>query len=98
MTTKSCTFLAKPLRKRPLAGQTSRRKKSNTYSLPLNDQNIRVCKVFYLTTLDINHKRVQAYHQKKNQMCGTPVCLQWGKSANRVVPNEVEDGIRSHIK
>ncbi len=84
--------------KRPLAGRTSRRKKSNTYSLPLNDQNVRVCQVFYLTTLDINHKRVQAYHQKKHQMCGTPVHLQWGKSANRVVPNEVKDGIRSHIK
>ena len=56
--------------KRPLAGRTSHRKKSNTYSLPLNYQNVRVCQVFYLTTLDINHKRVQAYHQKKHQMCG----------------------------
>ena len=79
------------------AGPQSRKNSSVTYNLPINGQNVRVCKVFYLTTLDINHKRVWTYHNTKQQMGGTPVHLKWGTSANNVVPQEVKDGIRDHI-
>lgn len=79
------------------AGTASRRNRSIRYSLPLDSQNVRVCKVFYLSTLDINHKRVQLYHTNKQNMCGTPVNLKWGMSKNNVVPQEVKDGISAHI-
>ena len=83
---------------RPTAhGTASRRSHSISYSLPVNSQNVRVCKVFYLSTLDINHKRVQLYHKNKQNMCGTPANLKWGISKNNVVPQEVKDGIRQHI-
>ena len=76
---------------------TSRKKNNVSYSLPVNAQNVPVCKVFYLTTLDINHKRIQFYHANKQKMCGTPTNLQWGKSANNVVSPEIKDRIRKHI-
>ena len=43
---------------------------------------IRVCKRFYLTTLDINHKPVETYHKSKHQLTGAPVHLKWGEAAN----------------
>ena len=84
-------------KKRPRGGAPRRRHRSLTYCLPVNDQNVRVCKMFYLTTLDINHKRVRTYHNSKHAMGGTPEHLKWGKSANNVVPQEIKDGIRVHI-
>ena len=84
-------------KKSPRRGPSSRRHRSLTYCLPVNDQNVRVCKMFYLTTLDINHKRVCTYHNSKHTMGGTPEHLKWGKSANNVVPQEIKDGIRVHI-
>ena len=84
-------------RKSLKAGTASRKKNAVTYSLPVNAQNVRVCKVFYLSTLDINHKRIQFYHANTQKMCGTPTNLQWGKSANNVVLQEIKDGIREHI-
>ena len=54
-------------------------------------------KYSYLTTLHINHKHIQLYHANKQKMCGTPRSLQWGKSANNVVSQEVKDGICAHI-
>ncbi|KAK6183325.1 hypothetical protein SNE40_010827 [Patella caerulea] len=45
---------------RPTKRSPSRRGRSLAYYLPLSGgrQNIRVCQVFYLTTLDINHKHI----------------------------------------
>lgn len=75
----------------------SRKKNKISYSLPIDSTNIRVCKVFYLTTLDINHKRVQRFHENKQNICGTPTNLQWGQSANNTVSEEILEGIRAHI-
>ena len=74
----------------------TRRRNSIRYYIPCQGENVRVCKVFYLTTLDISHKRVCTYHNLKQAMGGTPVHLRWGDSANNVVPQAMKDGIESH--
>ena len=84
-------------KQRPRCGPPSRRHRSLTYYLPVNDQNVRVYKMLYLTTLDIIHKRVRTYHNAKHAMGGTPQHLKSGNSANNVVPQEIKDGIRVHI-
>ena len=77
---------------------TPKRSISTTYTLPVDGQMIRVCKRFYLTTLDINHKRVETYHTSKHQFTGTPVHLKWGEAANNKVPEEIKNGVREHIR
>ena len=75
----------------------TRRRNSIRYYIPCEGENVRVCKAFYLTTLDISHKRVCTYHNSKQAMGGTPVHLRWGENTNTVVPQAIKDGIRDHI-
>ena len=45
---------------------SSSKKKSLMYYIPCHGQDIRVCKVFYLTTMDVSHKRIETYHASKH--------------------------------
>ena len=58
----------------------SRKKNRISYCLPCNGETIRVCKVFYRTTLDISHRLVCTYHVSKHTMSGTPSRLKWGQN------------------
>ena len=80
------------------ARAVSRKKNSFLYYLTDDGQNIRVCKTFYLSTLDISQKRINNYHATKSEAAATPTHHLWGKKGNNTVPEEVKNGIRRHIK
>lgn len=83
---------------RKLSTLLSRGKNSFSYHLPCHGVNVRVCKTFYLTTLDISHRRICTYHTSKHVTGGTPTPLCWGQYPKKVVSEEVKNGIRAHIK
>ena len=83
------------------ATQTESRKKwSIKYFLPSdNNQNIRVCKKFYLATRDVSQRRISYFHETK-QACGLPRPRMWGKHVARAAsttPDPLRDSIRKHI-
>ena len=87
----SCT------RKRTLS-TVSRKKNSLAYYLPLQNENTRVCKAFYLNTLDISQTRVNNYHATKTPASNTPTKYKWSGNKNRKLPDYIKEGIRQHIK
>ena len=60
-------------RKRTQA-ESSRKNKSFMYYLPCDEQNVRVCKDFYLDTLAISPTRINNFHRKKQDI-GSPAPL-----------------------
>ncbi|XP_047125175.1 uncharacterized protein LOC124807374 [Hydra vulgaris] len=52
--------------------ENSRKAYSFYYSFFVGDWQTRVCKEFYLTTLNISSRRVYYYHEKKNDTTGSP--------------------------
>lgn len=90
------TALENPKRKRT-DKEISRKKRSLKYFLPYDENNVRVCKEFYLRTLDVSQKRINNHHASK-QNGGTPARLAWGKNKNNMVDDAVKESIRSHIK
>ena len=48
------------------------KKHSYSYYFIVSDELIRVCKEFYLCTLDIDEKRIRNFHSTKNKTTGTP--------------------------
>ena len=90
------TELAPTSRKRT-TNVVSRKKNTIRYSLPCNGQNIRVCKTFYLSTVDVSQKRIINYYSSKHEAGDTPNRYQWGTNSNRTVSEEIKNGIRRHI-
>ena len=68
------------------------------YTLPLNGDYIRVCKSFYLGTLDVSQTRITNFHKTKNNLTGTPNKYKWSKNKNRCVPETIKESIREHIR
>ena len=91
------TFMTSCTRKRTLS-TVSRKKNSLAYYLPLQNENIRVCKAFYLNTLDISQTRVNNYHATKTPASNTPTKYKWSGNKNRKLPDYIKEGIRQHIK
>jgi hypothetical protein len=53
-------------------GKDSRKTYSYYYYFVLADVRHRVCKEFYLSTLDISSRRVSYFHENKNLETGVP--------------------------
>lgn len=85
-----------PTNRKRTTNMVSRKKHSLSYFLPIDGQNIRVCKTFYLSTLDISQKRINNYYASKHAG-DTPTRLRWGQNPNRIVPEEIKNDIREHI-
>ncbi|RUS83143.1 hypothetical protein EGW08_009090 [Elysia chlorotica] len=78
--------------------EISRKKNSLAYFFPLNGENVRVCKTFYLSILDVSQKRIITCHATKTPSTGTPTSFKWSENSNRKVPDEIKEGIRQHIR
>ena len=90
------TIVENPKRKRA-DKEISRKKNSLKHFLLCDGNNVRVCKEFYFSTLDISQKRINNHHASK-QSGGTPACLAWGKSINNAVDEVVKESTLTHIK
>lgn len=85
------------MRKRTKA-QESRRKFSLKYFLFVDDRKVRVCKEFYLTTLDISQRRISYYHDHKDKSTGLPKSDARGKHIKKCVPEAKKEFVREHIR
>ncbi|XP_065643183.1 uncharacterized protein LOC136074884 [Hydra vulgaris] len=65
--------------------ENSRKTYSFYYSFFVGDLQTRVCKEFYLTTLNISSRRVYYHHENKNDATGSPAFSKWGKHNKKVV-------------
>src|SRR6218665_3376241 len=63
----------------------NRKKMSYKYYLHKSSERIRVCKEFYLKTLDIDSKRIVNAHKTKSEITGMPLPCRWGKHVKKVV-------------
>jgi len=79
-------------------GTDKHRTKLNSYKfyfLKGNDK-VRICKRFYLNTLDVCQKRVINYHKSKDASTGIPQPIIQGKHIKRKMPQEDADAVREH--
>ena len=67
-------------------GKDSRKSYSYYYYFILDDVCHRVCKEFYLSTLDISSRRVSYFHENKNSETGVSAKSKWGKHAKKKLP------------
>lgn len=75
--------------------QTSRKRFSFKYFVVKKGERVRVCKEFYLGTLDISQRRVEWFHTKK--MNENKYSDKRGKHPKRTVPEHIRKSIKSHI-
>ncbi|KAK6178325.1 hypothetical protein SNE40_013124 [Patella caerulea] len=87
-------------RNRSKSKDKSRRTFSYIYNLYIEDSKIRVCKVFYLSTLDISQRRISYYFENKNDTASsTPMCGdQRGSKTKDRINQENKDFVREHIQ
>ena len=79
------------------AANPNHKKNTYTYCFKKSGQKIRVCKEFYLFTLNISEKRVRNYHSTKNEMTGVPSDYRRGKTPSNAIDKSVKDKVREHI-
>lgn len=79
---------------------SSRRKYSLKYFLFIGERKIRVCKEFYLGTLDISQRRISYFHEcMKDRNTGIPSSGERrGKNTKRKIPEDDKDLVREHIR
>ena len=73
----------------------SRRKYTYFYNFFVDNAKHRVCKVFYLSTLDISSRQVSYYHENKLET-GIPAPTKWGKHKKKVI-EITKQSIENHI-
>ena len=78
-------------------GKDSRKSYSYYYYFILDDVCHRVCKEFYLSTLDISSRRISYFHENKNSETGVPAKSKWGKHAKKKLPSICKQSVRDHI-
>ena len=57
----------------------------------------RVCKFFYLKTLDISQKQIMTYYLTRNQQTGTPRPSKQGKHTKKRISETHRQAVRDHI-
>lgn len=76
----------------------SRRKYSFKYYFHIADAKIRVCKIFFLSTLDISQQRINYFHdKKKDSVTGIPLTSQQGRHPKKTISAISKDVVRLHI-
>lgn len=84
--------------KRTQTKNESRRQFSFKYFFHINDVKIRICKLFFLSTLDISQRRVEYFYKKKrHQITGVPIEVKQGKHQKKVTSTTQKDSVRNHI-
>ncbi|XP_012560119.1 uncharacterized protein LOC105846187 [Hydra vulgaris] len=80
------------------AGDNSRRKTSYYYSFFVSNTQYRVCKSYYLSTLNISSHRVFYFHKfNKSLTTGTPLQSKSGKHVKKRLLEESKQVVRDHI-
>lgn len=86
------------LRKRT-ANEHSRKHKTFVYHFELNGQFIRVCREFFLTTINVSQSRIYYFFRTNmNTATGVAKSPMKGKHQKHCIPPDVLDHIREHIK
>jgi len=78
-------------------GSPSHRHCTFHYFLFVGNDKHRICKDFYLGTLDVSQKPIYNFHEKKNPITGTPSPDNRGKHAKKVVTEAQKQEVRDHI-
>jgi len=78
------------------AENPNRKKVSYSYYFTIDGTDTRICKEFYLKTLDIDEKRIRNSHCSKNE-CGIPMPYRRGKKQHTKFV-DTKDFIRKHIE
>ncbi|CAC5415816.1 unnamed protein product [Mytilus coruscus] len=73
--------------------EISRKQFTYKYHLPKECGKVRVCKEFFLTTLDISSRRIQWFFEKKSPQFED----KRGRHVKRKISEESKDRIRNHI-
>nr|XP_047133397.1 uncharacterized protein LOC124811571 [Hydra vulgaris] len=77
--------------------ENSQKAYSFYYSFFVGDLQTRVCKEFYLTTLNISSRRVYYHHEKKNDTTGSPALSKWRKHTKKVIDQSSKQSVTDHI-
>lgn len=76
----------------------SRRNYSYKYYFHVADEKFRVCKTFFLSTLDISQQRINYFHEKKkDSLTGIPAVSQQGCHPKKTISTASKDYVRLHI-
>ena len=81
----------------PWAHDINNEKISYSFFFNYEGKRLRVCKEFYVRTLNIDAKRVRNAHNSKNAVTGTPSAYQRGKHVKKTCISFLES-IRKHIE
>lgn len=80
-------------------GSTNRKSFSFQYFFEVNEKSFRVCKNFFLGTLDISAQRIYYHYTNiNNKNTGLPRSPLKGKNTKKVLPEVKKDEIRDHIR
>lgn len=65
----------------------------------MNEGRVRVCKLFFINTLDINDRPIRTVLEKKNKVCENLIenDLRGKHSNHHTVDQSIKDGMRAHI-
>lgn len=81
------------------SNEESRRQYSYMYYFHVNNEKIRVCKTFFLSTIDVSQQRINYFHnKKKDEVTGIPVPLQQGRHPKKTVNSVSKEYVHLHIK
>lgn len=72
-------------------------RKRISYYLTVNGKQIRVCKDFYLETLDISQTRIKTYHKNKDPSVGTPSPYRTGNNNKKTSEAKLAE-VHQHIQ
>ncbi|KAJ8936102.1 hypothetical protein NQ314_012485 [Rhamnusium bicolor] len=76
----------------------SKRRDNNSFNFIINGNHIRVCKLFFKSTLDISDKPIRTVIDKRNEVGGMiSVDLRGKHGKNPKVDAGIKEGIRKHI-
>lgn len=84
-------------RKRIPSNENSRRTYSFLYFFHVGSDRVRVCRDFYVKTLNISPRRVAHYHEKVFEGVAMPHVDGRGKKTKIKIPEETRQLIRQHI-
>ena len=77
--------------------KVSKKKTSYSYSLTVNEERVKVCKVFYLGTLGISQKIVYNVHEGREPNTGIPKTNKLTTSnASKIITEERKDKVSQH--
>ncbi|XP_055844901.1 uncharacterized protein LOC129911203 [Episyrphus balteatus] len=75
----------------------SKKQFSFRYYFNVRENRFRVCKKYFLATLDISQKPIYNVHSRVNAVSGVPVSSKQGKHVKKVISPETKDAVRKHI-